>query len=105
MSGQQDQADPEVLGGGNVEEAMPNLDSDMDTPVADNDWTLSGIETDLTPLQYHYLSLLQRLVTLKNTYQADPGYEAWILSIRRCAIASRPTWATKPKRCSTRSNT
>jgi len=88
MSGQQDQADPEVLGGGNVEEAMPNLDSDMDTPVADNDWTLSGIETDLTPLQYHYLSLLQRL-----------------LSIRRCAIASRPTWATKPKRCSTRSNT
>jgi len=79
MSGQQDQADPEVLGGGNAEEVMPNLDSDMDTPVADNDWTLAGIDKDLTPLQYHYLSLFQRLVTLKNTYQTDPDYEAWMM--------------------------
>ena len=88
MSGQQDQADPEVLGGGNVEEVMPNLDSDMDTPVVDNDWTLSGIETDLTPLQYHYLSLLQRLVTLKNTYQADPGYEAWMMDALNKSVYS-----------------
>jgi hypothetical protein len=88
MSGQQDQADPEVLGGGNAEEVMPNLDSDIDTPVVDNDWTLAGIDKDLTPLQYHYLSLLQRLVTLKNTYQTDPDYEAWMMDALNKSVYS-----------------
>ena len=77
MSGQQDQADPEILGDSKAQNRMPNLDSDIDTPVVDNDWRLSGIERDLTPLQYHYLSLLQRLVALKNIYQTDADYEAW----------------------------
>ena len=71
MSGQQDQADPEILGNANAEEVMHDLGSDMDTPTAETEWRLSGTDMDLTPLQYHYLSLLQRLVTLKTTYQTD----------------------------------
>ena len=79
MSGQQDQADPEVLGNDQAEEVMSSLDSDIDTPVVDNDWRVSGIDKELTPLQYHYLSLLQRLVALKNSYQTDADYEAWMM--------------------------
>ena len=45
-----------------------------------NDYTIDGIDQHLSPLQYHYLSLLQRLVTLKNTYQTDTDYEAWMMS-------------------------
>ena len=88
MSGQQDQADPEVLGNGNVEEVMPILNADMDTPIPDNDWRVSGIDKELTPLQYHYLSLLQRLVTLKNTYQTDANYEAWMMGALNQAVYS-----------------
>ena len=79
MSGQQDQADPEVLGNDQAEEVMSNLDSDTDTPVVVNDWRVSGIDKDLTPLQYHYMSLLQRLVALKNAYQTAADYEAWMM--------------------------
>ena len=88
MSGQQDQADPEVLGSGQAEEVMSDLDSDIDTPVVDNDWRVSGIDKELTPLQYHYLSLLQRLVALKNTYQTNPDYEAWMMGALNKAIYS-----------------
>ena len=88
MSGQQDQADPEVLGSGNTEEVMPSLDSEMDSPVADNDWRLAGIDKDLTPLQYHYLSLLQRLVVLKNSYQTDADYEAWMMGALNKSVYS-----------------
>ena len=35
---EQDQADPEVLGNDKADEVMSSLDSEMDTPVADNDW-------------------------------------------------------------------
>ena len=88
MSGQQDQVDSEVLGDGNTEEVMSNLSSDMDTPVVDNDWRVSGIDLDLTPLQYHYLSLLQRLVTLKNTYQTDADYEVWMMGALNQSVYS-----------------
>ena len=88
MSGQQDQADPEVLGDGATGGVMPSLDADMDTPIAQNDWKVSGIDKDLTPLQYHYLSMLQRLVALKNTYQTDPAYEAWMMGGLNKAIYS-----------------
>lgn len=79
MSGQQDQADQEVLGDGKTEEVVSTLDSEMDTPIVENDWRVPGIDKDLTPLQYHYLSMLQRLVALKNTYQTDANYEAWMM--------------------------
>ena len=85
---EQDQADPEILGSGNTEEVMPNLDSDIDSPVADNDWRLVGTDKDLTPLQYHYLSLLQRLVTLKNSYQTDADYESWMMDALNKSVYS-----------------
>ena len=88
MSGQQDQADPEILGNNNPEEVMQNLGSDMDTPTVETDWSLSGIDMDLTPLQYHDLSLLQRLVTLKNTYQNDADYQAWMMGAINQAVYS-----------------
>ncbi len=88
MSGQQDQAKPEVLGDDQTEDVMPNLDSDIDTPISEQDWSVAGIDKELTPLQYHYLSLLQRLVTLKNTYQTNPDYEAWRMGARNKAIYS-----------------
>ena len=76
---EQDQADPEVLGNEKTEGVMPSLGSEMDTPVANSEWRLVGIDKDLTPLQYHYLSLLQRLVALKNSYQTDVNHEAWMM--------------------------
>ena len=76
---EQDQADPKVLGNEKTEGVMPSLGSEMDTPVPDNEWRLVGIDKDLTPLQYHYLSLLQRLVALKNSYQTDVNHEAWMM--------------------------
>ena len=88
MSGQQDQANQEVLGDGKTAEVMSNLDSNMDTPISENDWRVTGVDKELTPLQYHYLSLLQRLVTLKNTYQTDSGYEAWMTGALNKAIYS-----------------
>ncbi len=88
MSGQQDQAKQEVLGDDKTAEVMSNLDSNMDTPISENDWRVTGVDKDLTPLQYHYLSLLQRLVTLKNTYQTDSDYEAWMMGALNKAIYS-----------------
>ena len=85
---EQDQADPEVLGNDKTEEVMPSIDAEMDTPVADNEWRLASIDKDLTPLQYHYLSLLQRLVSLKNSYQADTDYEAWIMGALNKSVYS-----------------
>ncbi len=40
---------------------------------------IDGIEEPLTRLQYHYLSLLQRLIAVKNGYQADPDFEPWMM--------------------------
>ncbi len=64
MSGQQEGTDQEVVESGN-------------TGVIEG---LEGIEQPLTPLQYHYLSLLQRLVSVKNSYQTDPKFEAWMMA-------------------------
>ena len=88
MSGQQDQADPEVLGNEKTEEVTANLDSEIDTPIADNGWRVAGINKDLTPLQFHYLSMLQRLVTLKNTDQTDSNFEPWMSGALNKAIYS-----------------
>ena len=70
-------ADQEVLG---------NQDT-FDT-FAENTFVIEGVEQSLTPLQYHYLSLLQRLVALKNSYQTDPAYEAWLMSAVKKSIYS-----------------
>ena len=61
-----------------------------DKEVLGNEHTLvvEGVDQKLTPLQYHYLTLLQRLITLKNSYQTDPDYEAWLMSAVKKAIYS-----------------
>ena len=61
MSGQQDSVDQEVVDG-------------------ENTWNIDGVNQRLTPLQYHYLSLLQRLIETKNRYQTDPEFEPWMMS-------------------------
>ena len=42
----------------------------------------------LTPLQQHYISLLERLIALKNSYQTDPNFEQWMLRAINKAIYS-----------------
>ena len=61
-----------------------------DQEVLGNDNTLfvEGVEQLLTPLQYHYLSLLQRLIALKNAYQTDPDYEGWLMEAIKKSIYS-----------------
>ena len=50
--------------------------------------TIETIDLTLTPLQYHYLSLLQRLIALQNSYQVDPDYETWMMNAINKAIYS-----------------
>ncbi len=50
--------------------------------------TIEGIDLTLTPLQYHHLSLLQRLIALQNSYQVDPDYETWMMNAINNAIYS-----------------
>jgi len=62
----------------------------IDQEVVDNgnEGVIEGINQTLTPLQYHYLSLLQRLITVKNSYQTDPDFEQWLMSGINKAIYS-----------------
>lgn len=69
MSTKRDKADQEVVGN-------------------ENDRTLEGVNQSLTPLQYHYLSLLQRLIATKNSYQTDPDFEAWKMAAIKKSIYS-----------------
>lgn len=57
------------------------------TPVI-SQWRVEGVNRDLTPLQYHYLSLLQRLIALKDSYRDDPDAEDWLASAISKAIFS-----------------
>ena len=63
MSAPQDKADQEI----------------ENTQSAGTAGTIEGLDRSLTPLQYHYLSLLQRLIAVKNSYQTDPEFEPWIM--------------------------
>ena len=81
---EQDQVDQKILGDDNTKEPIPNLDS----PITDTEWRLAEIDKELTPLQYHYLSLLQRLVALKNSYQTDVDYEAWMMGALNKSVYS-----------------
>ena len=49
---------------------------------------IDGIAKPLTPLQFHYLSLLQRLVVVKNSYQTDSDFEPWVMTAINKAIYS-----------------
>ena len=61
MSAYQDSADQEVAESGST-------------------GVIAGIEQPLTPLQYYCLGLLQRLIVVKNSYQTDPKFEAWMMA-------------------------
>ena len=92
MSAQPDRADHEVLGNDAPGLENPLADSDW-TPepedsVIETDWSIEGIDLELTPLQYHYLSFLQRLIALKNSYQTDPSYESALMGALNKAIYS-----------------
>lgn len=73
MSAPQERIDQEVVDNGNegVHESV-----------------IEGINQTLTPLQYHYLSLLQRLIAVKNSYQTDPDFEPWLMGGINKAIYS-----------------
>ena len=72
MSTQQDSAEQEVIENGEANVAEANVAAEANV--------IDGIEQPLTRLQYHYLSLLQRLIAVKNGYQTDPDFEAWMMS-------------------------
>ena len=69
MSAQQDETDQEVV-------------------ASDEQLILEGINQSLTPLQHHYLSLLQRLIATKNSYQTNPEFEAWMMEAIKKSIYS-----------------
>ena len=54
--------------------------ADQEVAKSGNTGVIEGIEQPLTPLQYHYLGLLQRLIGVKNSYQTDPNFEAWMMA-------------------------
>ncbi|MCH2527018.1 MAG: hypothetical protein MK034_04500 [Dehalococcoidia bacterium] len=53
-----------------------------------NDYTIDGIDQPLSPLQYHYLTLLQRLISTKNSYQTDPQLESWMMDAIKKSVCS-----------------
>jgi hypothetical protein len=69
MSAQQDSADKEIVRNEKTRGA-------------------SGVKQPLTPLQHHYLSLLERLIATKNSYQNDPEFEAWKMAAIKKSIYS-----------------
>ncbi len=81
MNAQPERADKEILGPEG--EFTPSIS----TP-AISQWRLDGIHRDLTPLQYHYLSLMKRLLSLKDGYQTDPDHEEWLMSAINKSIFS-----------------
>jgi hypothetical protein len=70
MSTQQDSAEQEVI---------ENGEASVDEVNVSEANVIDGIEQPLTRLQYHYLSLLQRLIAVKNGYQTDPDFEPWMM--------------------------
>ena len=81
MNAQPEHADKELLGPEG--EFTPAIGS---TTVSQ--WRVDGVNRDLTPLQYHYLSLMKRLISLKDSYQADPDHEEWLMTAINKSIFS-----------------
>ena len=81
MNAQPEHADQEVLG------PEGDFTPTLATPAL-SQWRVDGINRDLTPLQYHYLSLMKRLISLKDGYQVDPDHEEWLMSAINKAIFS-----------------
>jgi hypothetical protein len=47
---------------------------------------IEGLKQPLTPLQFYSLSLLHRLIAVKNSYQTDPKFEPWLMKAINKAI-------------------
>ena len=54
----------------------------------DGPLVIEGVDQSLTPLQYHYLTLLQRLIATKNSYQSNPEVEAWMMEAVKKSVYS-----------------
>lgn len=84
MNAQPERADREVIGHeGPAAEFTPAIGGP-----GISQWRVEGIERNLTPLQHHYLSLMQRLIALKDAYQSDPDYEEWMMAAINKSIFS-----------------
>ena len=68
--------------------SAPKERTDQEVVSSESGGVIDGIDQTLTPLQYHYLSLLQRLIVVKNSYQTDPAFEAWQMAGINKAIYS-----------------
>ncbi len=68
--------------------SAPKERTDQEVVSSESGGVIDGIDQALTPLQYHYLSLLQRLIALKGSYQTDPKFEAWLMGAINKAIYS-----------------
>ena len=68
--------------------SAPQDRADQELVRDDEEGAIAGINQKLTPLQYHHLSLLQRLTALKNSYQTDPNFEGWMMAGINKAIYS-----------------
>ncbi len=84
MNAQPERADRELLG---HEVPEGDFKPTITDPVV-SQWRVEGIERDLTPLQYHYLTLMKRLIALKDSYQVDPDFENWLMSAINKSIFS-----------------
>ena len=71
-----------------VTEDTPPEDTPINEQTLNENWEIEGVESPLTSLQFHYLSLLQRLVALKDEYQTDPSYEKWKMNAINQSIYS-----------------
>ncbi len=54
----------------------------------DGPLAIEGVDQSLTPLQYHYLTLLQRLIATKNSYQTNPEVETWMMEAVKKSVYS-----------------
>ncbi len=68
--------------------SAPKERADQEVASEEESWVIEGIDLTLTPLQYHYLSLLQRLIKVKNDYQTDANFESWLMAGINKAIYS-----------------
>ena len=86
MSTQSESADQELIVTNESEtDVSESADQEL---IATNESEIEGIGTTLTSLQYHHLSLLQRLIVLQNSYQVDPEFENWKMDAINKAIYS-----------------
>ena len=83
MNAQPERADREILS-----QDAPGTEFSTIGTSSIGQWRVEGIDRDLTPLQYHYLSLMTRLIALKDGYQTDPDYEGWMMSAINKSIFS-----------------